>query len=91
MNTYDYHKLLKFLYFEGYASSYKEAEYMIEDMEDDEFNALCEEVLEEPPIIDYLIDEGYADDEDSAAVIFENMSDEWLNDILEDSAYYARR
>ena len=33
MNTqdnYEYHKLLKFLYFEGYADSFEEAQYVLE-------------------------------------------------------------
>lgn len=36
--SYSYHKLLKFLYFEGYADSYEEAEYLLEEMSDDEFD-----------------------------------------------------
>ena len=91
MNTYDYHQLLKFLYFEGYADSYKEAEYMIEEMEDDEFNALCEEVLEENPVIDYLIDEGYAESQEAAEVIMVNMSEEWRDSIIDEATAMAKR
>ena len=29
---YEYHKLLKFLYFEGYADSYQDAEYLLEEL-----------------------------------------------------------
>jgi hypothetical protein len=46
MTTYEYNQLLKFLYFEGYADSYEEAEYIIEDLNDDEFESLCEEVFD---------------------------------------------
>lgn len=45
MSNYEYHQLLKFLYFEGYADSYKEAEYILEDMSDEEFEELCERRL----------------------------------------------
>jgi hypothetical protein len=45
MSNYEYHQLLKFLYFEGYANSYKEAEYILEDMSDEEFEELCERKL----------------------------------------------
>ena len=45
MSSYEYNQLLKFLYFEGYADSYKEAEYIIEDMSDEEFEKLCEKKL----------------------------------------------
>lgn len=36
--SYSYHKLLKFLYFEGYADSYEEAENLLEEMTDEEFD-----------------------------------------------------
>ena len=39
---YEYNELLKFLYFEGYADSYKEAECILEDMSDEEFEELNE-------------------------------------------------
>ena len=42
MSSYEYNQLLKFLYFEGYADSYEEAEYIIEDMSDEEFEDLNE-------------------------------------------------
>ena len=42
---YEYNELLKFLYFEGYADSYKEAECILEDMSDEEFEELCEKKL----------------------------------------------
>lgn len=42
--NYEYNKLLKFLYFEGYADSYEEAEYLLEDLDDDEFEELLAEM-----------------------------------------------
>ena len=88
MTTSEYHQLLKFLYFEGYADSYEEAEYIIEEMNDEDFEALCEEVFpqftqEELEILEYLMNEGYASDDQSALVILENMSDEWRESIVE--------
>jgi hypothetical protein len=41
-DNYEYHKLLKFLYFEGYADSYEEAEELLESITDDEFENLLE-------------------------------------------------
>lgn len=38
--SYSYHKLLKFLYFEGYADSYEEAETLLEEMTDEEFDII---------------------------------------------------
>jgi hypothetical protein len=69
-NNYEYHKLLKFLYFEGYADSYEEAQYVLEELN-------CDGVLE------YLIDEGYADTNENALVIMANMSEEWRQSIVE--------
>ena len=43
--AYDYHKLLKYVYFEGYANSYEEAEYLLEQLNDDELYDLCENVF----------------------------------------------
>lgn len=43
--AYDYHKLLKYVYFEGYANSYEEAEYILEQLSDEEFDELCENVF----------------------------------------------
>jgi hypothetical protein len=42
MSSYEYNQLLKFLYFEGYADSYEEAEYILEEMSDEEFEELIE-------------------------------------------------
>jgi hypothetical protein len=42
MSSYEYNQLLKFLYFEGYADSYAEAEELLESMSDDEFDDLLE-------------------------------------------------
>ena len=36
MTQYEYHQLLKLLYFEGYADSYKEAEDLLEEITVDE-------------------------------------------------------
>lgn len=46
-SNYDYHQLLKYLYFEGYVDSYEEAEYLLEELDDDEFDELYEEVFYE--------------------------------------------
>ena len=51
METYEYHQILKYLYFEGYADSYKDAEELVEELTDEEFNSLYEDV--------FGIDEGY--------------------------------
>jgi hypothetical protein len=40
---YEYHKLLKFLYFEGYANSYEDAAYLLEELSDEELDELLEE------------------------------------------------
>jgi hypothetical protein len=45
-DNYEYHKLLKFLYFEGYADSYEEAEYLLEELNNEEFDALCADIFE---------------------------------------------
>lgn len=42
MSSAQYNQLLKFLYFEGYADSYEEAEYILESMTDEEFEGLLE-------------------------------------------------
>lgn len=51
METYEYHQILKYLYFEGYVDSYKDAEELVEELTDEEFDSLYEEV--------FGIDEGY--------------------------------
>lgn len=83
MTNYEYHQLLKFLYFEGYADSYENAEYLMEEMNDDEFYGLYESVIINSKIINHLLDEGYADTNEAALVIMENMSEEWREDIVE--------
>lgn len=45
MKTHEYHQILKYLYFEGYVDSYKEAEDLVEELSDDEFDFLYEEVF----------------------------------------------
>jgi hypothetical protein len=42
MSSYEYNQLLKFLYFEGYADSYAEAEELLESMSDEKFEDLFE-------------------------------------------------
>jgi hypothetical protein len=42
MSSHEYNQLLKFLYFEGYADSYAEAEELLESMSDEEFEELLE-------------------------------------------------
>jgi hypothetical protein len=42
MSSSEYNQLLKFLYFEGYADSYEEAENLLEEMSDEEFEDLLE-------------------------------------------------
>ena len=87
MDIKEYNKLLKFLYFEGYSDSYEEAEQLIEQVDDDEFETLYEEFLltEAVDIVsDYLISEGFASDEQSAMAMFTAMSDDWLQQIVEE-------
>ncbi len=43
MSNYEYHQFLKFLYFEGYADSYEEAEYLLEELNDEELESLIEQ------------------------------------------------
>ncbi len=83
MSPYEYRQLLKFLYFEGYADSYQEADYLLEEMNDDDFLYLYEEVIENKKIINHLLDEGYADTQEAAEAIMGNMSKEWVDVILE--------
>jgi hypothetical protein len=45
MTSYEYHQLLKFIYFEGYANSYEDAEYLLEEFDDDEYEELCEKFV----------------------------------------------
>ena len=45
MSSYEYHQILQFLYFEGYADSYEEAEELVESLSDSEFEDLCEKKL----------------------------------------------
>ena len=42
MSSYEYHQILQFLYFEGYADSYESAEYLFEQLSDEECVELCE-------------------------------------------------
>jgi hypothetical protein len=45
MSSYEYHQILQFLYFEGYADSYESAEELVESLSDEEFEDLCEKKL----------------------------------------------
>ena len=83
MSPYEYRQLLKFLYFEGYADSYQEADYLLEEMNDDDFSYLYEEVIENKKIINHLLDEGYAETPESAEAIMVNMSEEWRENVVE--------
>jgi hypothetical protein len=49
MSSYEYNQLLKFLYFEGYADSYAEAEELLESMSDEEFEEVVE-AFKEPDL-----------------------------------------
>jgi hypothetical protein len=42
MSSYEYHQILQFLYFEGYADSYESAEYLFEQLTEEEYFELCE-------------------------------------------------
>jgi hypothetical protein len=42
MSSYEYHQILQFLYFEGYVDSYESAEYLFEQLSDEEYVELCE-------------------------------------------------
>ena len=42
MSSYEYHQILQFLYFEGYADSYESAEYLFEQLTEEEYGDLCE-------------------------------------------------
>jgi hypothetical protein len=42
MSSYEYNQLLQFLYFEGYADSYADAEELLESISDEEFEDLLE-------------------------------------------------
>lgn len=43
MSSYEYHQILQFLYFEGYADSYESAEELVESLSDEEFQDLIED------------------------------------------------
>jgi len=42
MSSYEYHQILQFLYFEGYADSYESAEHLVEQLTEEEYFELCE-------------------------------------------------
>jgi ribosomal protein L12E/L44/L45/RPP1/RPP2 len=44
-SKYEYHQILKYLYHEGYASSYEDAEYIVENMSDEQYEELYENVF----------------------------------------------
>ena len=43
--SYNYHQLLEYVYFEGYANSYEEAEYLLNQLNNEEFYDLYENVF----------------------------------------------
>ena len=47
MTDKEYNQLLKFVYFEGYADSYAEAEALLEEVSDEEFDAILDDFLSE--------------------------------------------
>lgn len=88
MDTKTYNKLLKYVYFEGYVDSYEEAEQLIEEVDDEQFDALYEGfILTEATeyILGHLVSEGFVEDKEAASAILSVMSDEWLDQILESS------
>lgn len=102
MSFNEYNQLLKFLYFEGYAESYAEAEDLLESMSDDEFDEIFE-AFKEPDLdkmrrqedrhrtaVEYLFVEGFADTIEKAEVMAENISETWVNEIMEARASERR-
>ena len=86
MTDREYNQLLKFVYHEGYANSYEEAEYLLEEVSDSDFETIYDEfssVQTSRAVCDYLVSEGFAPDVDSASSILSVMSEEWLNQIME--------
>jgi len=49
MSSYEYNQLLQFLYFEGYADSYADAEELLESMSDEKFEEIIE-AFKEPDL-----------------------------------------
>jgi hypothetical protein len=86
MTNKEYNQLLKFVYFEGYADSYADAETLLEGVSDEEFDVLCEEfeaVKLVESVCSYLISEGYTNTEQSAKEIVASMSSDWFDQIVE--------
>jgi len=75
MSSYEYHQLLQYLYFEGYADSYEEAEELFESLDNTDLNKVI--------IAQYLYNEGYAETLQSAEIMSESISEEWVNKILD--------
>lgn len=86
LNSADYRKMLKCLHLEGYAQSYEDAEYILETISDEEFDALYETIILNPKIVSHLISEGYAYTSEQAEEMLYHMSDNWKQNILESSA-----
>ena len=82
MNTFEYHQLLKYIYFEGYADSYEDAEYLLEELNDDEYEELCEKFVK-------AMDNGSEDNENVNEnleinnIIIDYLLDEGYTDTLE--------
>ena len=83
LNSADYRKMLKCLHLEGYAQSYEDAEYILETISDEEFDALYETIILNPKIVSHLISEGYAYTSEQAEEMLYHMSDNWKQNILE--------
>jgi hypothetical protein len=86
MTDKEYNQLLRFVYHEGYADSYEEAEYLLEEVSDSDFEAIYDEfssVQTSKVVCDYLVSEGFAPDAESASSILGVMSDQWLDQIME--------
>ena len=80
MTDREYNQLLKFVYHEGYAESYEEAEYLLEEVSDSDFETIYDE-FSSRAVCDYLVNEGFAPDAESAISILSVMSEEWRNQI----------
>lgn len=78
---YEYHKLLKFLYFEGYADSYQDAEYLLEELSDEELGELLEEYeLNEAHTFPLSVEEYEKEDYD---IVLDHLLDEGYAETVE--------
>ena len=86
MTPYEYRQLLRFLYAEGYADTYENAEYLLESISQNEFDSLYESVIVNSKIMNHLLSEGYAHTEEQAEQILIHMSEDWRFSILTEAA-----